>query len=53
MLRELIFGSHRFDAIVDATARRETSCPPPARAGAAGLMDRRRYQDRPPRSSTT
>ena len=50
VLRELTFGVRRFDAIATATgAPRDILTRRLRGLEAAGLVDRRRYQDRPPR----
>jgi DNA-binding HxlR family transcriptional regulator len=50
VLRELVFGVHRFDAIAAATgAPRDVLTRRLRSLEAAGLLERRRYQDRPPR----
>lgn len=51
VLRELVFGVHRFDAIATATgAPRDVLTRRLRSLEAAGVVERRRYQDRPPRS---
>jgi DNA-binding HxlR family transcriptional regulator len=50
VLRELLFENHRFDAIVKATgAPRDILATRLRTLEANGLVERRRYQDRPPR----
>lgn len=51
VLRELVFGVHRFDGIVQATgAPRDVLTRRLRGLEEAGLVERRRYTDRPPRS---
>ncbi len=50
VLRELVFGVHRFDAIATATgAPRDMLTRRLRSLEAAGVVGRHRYQDRPPR----
>lgn len=50
VLRELVFGVHRFDGIAAATgAPRDMLTRRLRSLEAAGVVERRRYQDRPPR----
>jgi DNA-binding HxlR family transcriptional regulator len=50
VLRELVFGVHRFDAIAAATgAPRDVLTRRLRGLEQAGLVERRRYHDRPPR----
>ena len=50
VLRELLFENHRFDAIVKATGAPRDILATRLRAlEANGLVERRRYQERPPR----
>ena len=54
VLRELLFENHRFDAIVKATgAPRDILATRLRTLEANGLIERRRYQDRPPRFART
>ncbi|MET7298633.1 helix-turn-helix domain-containing protein [Embleya sp. NPDC005575] len=49
-VRELSFGNHRFDAIARNTGAPRDILTTRLRAmEAAGILERRRYQDRPPR----
>ncbi len=50
VLRELVFGVHRFDRIAEATgAPRDLLTRRLRTLELAGLLERRRYSDRPPR----
>ena len=50
VLRELIFGTHRFDGIAQATgAPRDVLTKRLRTLEHAGLVERRRYSERPPR----
>jgi DNA-binding HxlR family transcriptional regulator len=51
VIRELAFGVHRFDAIARNTgAPRDILTNRLRRLEAAGVLEKRRYQERPPRS---